>query len=186
MTSLKQAVRRFRLRETGSVVAEAVLILPAMIWFYIALFVYWDCYRTVNTLQKSAYTVSDIISRQQVDISDQFMNGMQKTMDFLVDRRETVKIRVTSLRYLDTDAKYEVIWSRSPGSKMPRLTTADLVLIKDHLPNMSDGDSAVLLEAEVPYAPPLQFGMEPRTIEQFVVTRSRFLPKICYVGVACG
>ena len=68
---------------------------------------------------------------------------------------------------------------------MTALTTADLAGLVARLPTMSDGDSAILLETRVPYTPPLSFGLEPTTIEQFIVTRPRFLPKICHTSFAC-
>ena len=35
---------------------------------YLALFVYWDAFRSVNTTQKAAYTISDMISREMAPL----------------------------------------------------------------------------------------------------------------------
>ncbi len=49
--TLDARLRRFlRQDESGALMAEAVLVLPFMLWSYLALFVYWDSYRAVNTV----------------------------------------------------------------------------------------------------------------------------------------
>jgi hypothetical protein len=65
------------------------------------------------------------------------------------------------------------------------LTTANLADLTTHLPIMSDGDSAILVETTVPYTPPVSYGLEPSTIDQFIVTRPRFLPKLCHTSFSC-
>ena len=56
---LRARLAAFGRDEAGTVVAEAVIILPLFIWAYIALFAYWDSFRSLNTVQKAAFTVSD-------------------------------------------------------------------------------------------------------------------------------
>jgi len=54
MTFISRLRRFLRQDESGTLMAEAVLVLPFMLWSYLALFVYWDSYRAVNTVQKAA------------------------------------------------------------------------------------------------------------------------------------
>ena len=56
----------------------------------------------------------------------------------------------------------------------------------DRLPNMADGDHVVLVEVEVNYKPSFNVGLGNQTLKQFIVTRPRFVPRICLSGVACS
>lgn len=45
LNRLPRALRRFLFREDGTVIAETLIVLPVLLWAYIGLFVYWDCFR---------------------------------------------------------------------------------------------------------------------------------------------
>lgn len=181
--------------ERGSVLAEAVVILPVMIWSYLAFFVYWDAYKTTNEAQKAAYTVADLISREQVTLPTTYATGMLGLFRYLVDDSSSTKIRVTSLLFSegaivnpgveDPDDKTMVQWSVSPSNAMTPYTDATLLAVLDQVPAMSDGDSVILVETMQDFNPIFDVGMAPRPIKNFVVTRPRFLPKICMTGIVC-
>ena len=46
------SLRRFREDQSGTLIAEAVIVLPMMLWAYLAMFVYWDAYRSINSAKK--------------------------------------------------------------------------------------------------------------------------------------
>ncbi len=185
MLSLRKILRRFGRDETGTLMAESVLVLPFMLWSYLALFVYWDSYRAVNVVQKAAYTISDMISREMLAVNDTYINGMDSMMEYLIDSDQNAKIRVSSITWSQLNNRYEVQWSRSPGNAMPQLTTATVAPLADRLPTMFDGDFIVLVEVEVGYHPSFNVGIGDQTMKQFIATRPRFLSKICLTGVAC-
>lgn len=183
----------FACDERGTVMAEAMMVLPVLIWSYLALFVYWDSYRSVNTMQKAAYTVSDMISRENVAISNDYIPGMRDVMQYLINDRSDVNLRVTSVTYSEVDAEFQVHWSRSPGNAMPELTTADLQQFLDCddpndldfclIPNMADGDYVVIVEVNTRYVPAFNVsGLGETVLSQFIVTRPRFLTRICLPG----
>lgn len=177
--------RRFARDEGGNVVLETLIALPMLIWAHAALFAYWDAYRTINTVQKAAYTISDLISRQQGSVDNAYINGMRSTMNYLLDDDQAGTMRITSYRWSQTNNRYEVIWSNSSIAGKPALTTTSIATLVSGLPAMADGDTAILLETQVPYTPPLRFGLEAMNIEEFIVTRPRFLPRICHVDFPC-
>jgi Flp pilus assembly protein TadG len=185
MSILSHLLRRFARDEKGSIVVEAIMVMPMFIWAYAGLFAYWDAYRSINTVQKAAYTISDLISRSQNSVNDAYIAGMRTAMNSMVDADQAGEIRVTSYTWSSWRNRYEVIFSRSPNSAMPSLTTSSLAGMTNRLPTMSDGDSAILVEVEIPYTPPVAFGLTPTTIEQFIVTRPRFLPKLCHTSFTC-
>ena len=49
-----------------------------------------------------------------------------------------------------------------------------------------DGDYVVIVESRVGYEPAFDVGMDAQTLAQFIVTRPRFVPKVCLSGVTCS
>ncbi len=185
MSFLTRKLRLFAREEKGTMIVDAVMVLPMFIWAYAALFAYWDAYRSINTVQKATYTISDLLSRTQGNVSDAYIAGLRSTMNYMLDADQAGDIRVTSYTWSQNRNRFEVIFSESPYGAMTTLNTSTLATLASRLPEMADGDSAVLIEAQVPYSPPMSFGLQPTTIEQFIVTRPRFLPKICHTDSPC-
>lgn len=191
---MRTLLRRFLNDQTGSIIAETVIVLPFMLWAYLALFVYWDAFRAVNISQKAAYTISDMLSREMVTLPTTYVDGMDSLMTYLVgsENASGVRIRVTSVTYNLSKKQYQVEWSRSPNNALPQLTTATIANLKSQIPTLADGDHVMLVETEVDYEPPFDIGMGDfsinvgdRVLKQFIVTRPRFVPKICLTGVTC-
>ncbi len=186
MKLFRQALRRFRQEDGGNLVLEAVLVMPFMLWAYVGLFVYWDAFRSINAVQKATYTVSDMISREMVAITPAYLAGMDTVMERLIDQSQDVSLRITSVYYDEADLRNEVHWSVSPGGALTEQTTASLLDSADKIPAMSDGDYVVIVEARVAYAPVFNVGLPNMDIQQFIVTRPRFVPKICMQGFVCS
>lgn len=186
MMTLDARLRRFlREDESGTLMAEAVLVLPFLLWAYLALFVYWDNYRAINTVQKAAYTISDMISREQVAITEAYIVGMDAMMEYLIAQDQDAKIRVSSITWSEINNRYEVIWSRSPDNAYPRLTTASVSDFAGQLPTMYPGDYVVLVEVGVSYRPAFNVGLSDQVLKQFIVTRARFVSPVCLLGAPC-
>lgn len=193
MKRLIKALRGFRCDDKGSIVLESVIVMPFMLWAYVGLFVYWDAFRSVNTVQKAAYTVSDMISREQSTITPAYLTGMDTLMKRLIGQSQNVSMRVTSVYCAaelegecnDLGGQNQVHWSVSPGGLMTALTTATLQPLIDQIPAMSDGDFVVIVEVSVGYNPSFNVGLSDLDIRQFIVTRPRFLPRICIQGFVC-
>lgn len=179
-------IRRFGRSETGSVMAETVIVLPILLWSFLALFVYWDSFRSMNTVQKAAYTISDTISREMLTLPSSYFDGLRNVMDFMIDSDQDVRMRVTSITRDEDNLQYVVMWSYSPDNAMPELTTAQLVDLEFRLPNMADADYATILETEVDYQPAFRVFMDDLTLQQFIVTRPRFVSPTCLTGRTCN
>lgn len=181
---LKQFVRD----ETGTVMAETVIVLPMLLWSYLAMFVYWDSFRSMNTVQKASYTISDIISREMKALPESYFDGMKSVIELMIDRDQDVKMRITSITYKQSALQFQVLWSYSPGplaSKLPELTTATLQALKSRIPAMSDADYATIVETEMPYVPAFNVGLNTMTLKQFIITRPRFVAPTCLTGRVC-
>lgn len=186
MTPFKKALRDFRDDESGLILAEFLIVLPMLIWAFMALFVYWDVFRSMNTAQKAGYAISDLISRQRNDLPPTFITGMQTIMEYLLPVSQSAKMRFTSVKWSVANNRFEVIWSRSPSGAMPELTTATLQGFSSKIPVMAETDTVMIVESSVPYTPAFKVGLDPNyTFDEFVVTRPRFVTKICLQGVPC-
>jgi Flp pilus assembly protein TadG len=182
---LRRPFAKFGRDESGTVVAEAVIVLPLFLWAYIALFVYWDSFRSMNTVQKAAFTVSDMISREQTGIQSSYIDGISDVLEYLIDENQDARIRVSSVTWSDDNDRFEIHWSASPGNTMTPLTTATLQNYAYEIPAMTAGDFVIILEVNVDYIPTFDIGMPDQEFRQFIVTRPRFLPCLPLDNVSC-
>lgn len=187
MKPLFKPFRRFAKDEDGLVMTEFLILLPLLVWTFMALFIYWDAFRTINQAQKAAYSVSDLISRQGEDIPPGFIDGMQTVTEYLMNDSPNVSIRVTSFDYNAVTDEQRVLFSRSPGNKMTPLTSALLnaSAYRDRIPVMAPGDSLVLVETEVLYDPAFEVGISNHTFDNFIVTRPRTVRRVCLTTNPC-
>lgn len=186
LNRLARPLRRFLCREDGTVIAEALIVLPVLLWAYIGLFVYWDCFRSLNTVQKATYTVSDMLSRSETGIKSSYITGLKKVFEYLIDKDQEASMRVTSVTWSNINNRYEVHWSRTTNAAiLPALTTPALQGYAGHIPTMMAGDYVVIVEVQVPYTPVFNIGLTNQIFNEFIVTRPRFLPCLPMDNIAC-
>lgn len=174
-------LRRFARDEDGLVMTEFLILLPLLIWTFMALVVYWDAYRTINAAQKASYAISDLVSRQS-NIDRPFIRGMEKVMEGLLGTPNVVSMRITSLQWQensDGSGQYLVLFSESPWSRKPPITVAAAQQLTDKIPIMSHGDTTVLVETWTNYRPGFDVGIPFTTFENFIVTRPRYQRRVC-------
>lgn len=186
LSRLPRPLRRFVRREDGTVIAEALIVLPVLLWAYLGLFVYWDAFRSLNSLQKASYTISDMLSRSETGISTSYITGLKKVLEYLIDRDKSSVMRVTSVSWSSVNNRFEVHWSRTTDAvAMPVQTTATLQTYANQIPIMSVGDYVVIVEVQMPYTPHFNVGLTNQIFSEFIVTRPRFLPCIPMDNVSC-
>lgn len=174
-------LRRFGSDEDGLVMTEFLILLPLLIWAFIALFIFWDAFRTINQAQKATYAVSDLLSRQRGDVPLSFVNGMDDVMAMLVPGGTDPRLLVTSVEWDPDNDRHWVLFSRSPGNRMPQLVTSDMRDMRPAIPEMADHDSVIIVQSEIDYNPIFDVGINSGTFRNFVVTRPRFYRRICLV-----
>lgn len=192
MIRLRNSLRAFARDESGVLLAEALVLLPMLIWGFIALVVYWDVFRTINVTQKAAYSISDLLSRQGV-VNTQFVDGLSNVLDFLTPGVPDSRLRITSIEFNERDDRYELLFSRSPQGKVPAHTQASIQTLRPRIPILADLESVIIVETWVDYRPRfdtgvLNFtpGVSDQTFVQFIVTRPRNWRRICLEGApAC-
>ncbi len=199
---MRKSVQRFQAflrEEDGLILAEGIMMLPLIIWAMVAMFIYWDVFRTVNVTQKAAYSVADLLSRQKDDIPVAFANGLQNVVNFLTPGGHEVAIRITSFECVsptdlvcDSDSgSYRLLFSMSPQNKVPALTQAGIQNWRgSKVPVMNAGQSLYVVETEVQFQTQMKsvlagflVAVEDRTYGQFVVTRPRHR-RLCLQGTS--
>lgn len=180
--------------QEGAALVEFVIILPLLLWAWLALYYFWDVYAAMNRVQKAAFTVSDALTRSSGEVSPAYLEGLNAYLDYLAGDAATPKTRVSSIGWNDTDKRYFVMWSHSPKGAVTPLTTATITDIQHHLPVMTGLQTVLVVETEVDHAPPLtideigplHIGMTNWTFREVVVSPPRFVVKVCFTGKSCN
>jgi hypothetical protein len=171
-------LRRFRSEQSGNIAVEAAILLPIMIWGYLAMFTIFDTYRQYTTQQKAAYTVSDLISRQATPLDADFIDGSHELFRSLTRSLTEPGLRVTIAKYDLVLEEYRVIWSRTRGG-MVALTSQDIANWSNRLPVLPQDDQIIIVETSSLYPPAFDIGLGLRTINNFVFTRPRYASQVC-------
>jgi hypothetical protein len=197
MGILKHRFRSYLRDEDGLILVEGLIMLPLIIWAMVAMFIYWDVFRTINVTQKASYGIADLLSRQRNDIPPTTMvDGLQNVMAFLTPGGHAIKMRVTSFECVanalgctPSNGSYKLLFSRSPGNKVPELTQATIQQWKaNKIPVLNNGESVFVLETTVEFKSQLQsviagflVNVNDATYGSFIVTRPRHR-RLCLQG----
>lgn len=176
--------RRFRRSERGSISAEAVVILPMLVWALFAGYVYFDAARTRSLTVKAANVVADVLSREEA-VDSAYLDRMQDLTWMLTGGRQRTSLRVTVVTYESLTDLYRVSWSQTRGTfyEAP-LGDGGVAAIRDRLPVMSDFDRLIVVETQLPYSPVFDVGLPHMDLETFQVTRPRFTPGLCWADTS--
>lgn len=186
LRTLTRILRRFRGDTRGTLTVEAIFIIPIMMLGLTAFYAFWDVYRTQNVVQKSTYAVADMLSREMIPATPAFLDGLERTLEFLI--QDEARVRITSIRRISDGPTgvtgLTVLWSYSPSNAMAPLNNTSLVTIERHIPMMAVGSNMVIFEVQVPYTPVTDM-LSMNTLTEVQAMRPRFLPTLCIQGVAC-
>lgn len=171
--------RVFQENQSGSVALEAVIIVPILVWAYLAMFTIFDSYRQYTSQQKAVYTISDLISRQATPMDADFMDGTHELFENLSRSVGVPGMRVTVAKYNFTQLEYEVIWSRTRGG-MIALASEDVQGWTNRLPVLAPDDQIIIVETTSRFMPVFNIGLLPQTINNFIFTRPRYAKQVCF------
>lgn len=155
--------------EDGVLTIEFLFFFPVMIWIWIASIAYFDAYRTESNTQKAAMTVADMISREQDNVSDAYLNGAYGLLQFLTPHDPTPLLRISVLRYRTKAAtgtssdRYDVVWSRVRGSSstapVAAMTNTESKTLMAKLPKMGNEDRLILVETATDFTSSFNMGL---------------------------
>lgn len=177
--------RAFREDEHGGIAVEAALVFPMLTWAFLATIVYFDAFRSQATNAKAAYTVSDMISRETQYITPDYIDSLWKLHKFLTTSNHETDLQVSIVEYDEDWLDYNVRWSKARGA-FTEMTEADLDALEDRLPVMPDGEIVILVQTRMVYEPSFSIGLDAFTFDNFIVTRPRFAPQLCYNPIVDG
>lgn len=203
MRALKHRFSRFLRDEDGLILVEGLIMLPLLIWALVAMFIYWDVFRTINVTQKTAYSVADLLSRQRTEIPLDFANGLQKVVNFLSPGGHPVKMRITSFECKSssgsqaeqvcnaTRGDFRLLFSFSPDNKVDELDESDIQAWKGvKIPTLVHNESVFVVETQVDYEAQLPvallgmlIGVDDQSFGEFIVTRPRNR-RLCLEGTS--
>ena len=183
---LQSFIKRFKWYvsdQKGNVAIETVIILPVMIWGYLAMFTIFDSYRQYTVQQKAAYTISDLISRQATPLDAPFIDGTYSLFQTLARTTTGVPgLHVTIAKYDLTLQEYQVVWSRTRGG-MIGLQSQDIADWTNRLPVLPQDEQVIIVETTSTYDPVFDVGLSQQTINNFVFTRPRYAKQMCFLLV---
>jgi len=178
---LKTRLKAFAAETRGSVAIEFILVIPFVFWAFMATYVFFDGYRQSAVNLKAAYTISDLVSRETESLTDEYIDSMYSLMQLLIRSESDVSLRITLVRWDESDDRYYVDWSTNRGYGV-NFTDATISTVEEKLPMMPDNERVILVETVNTFVPALNIGMNDQQLENFVFTRPRFAPHICAEG----
>ena len=180
-SKLRKAIAYFKRDEDGSIAIETVILVPMLFWVFLSTISIFHAYRQHSISQKAGYTIGDMISRETNPIDRTYMVGAQKLLQFLTlaDLQDTT-IRVSSVKYNLPDNKYEMNWSKVQGNAKNEFTQSEIAGLTGRLPIMKDNEHIIVVETWVDYDPPFDTGLATHDVVNFVFTRPRYTPQVCW------
>lgn len=179
LSALKRRFTAFREDQSGSITIEFVLVMPILFWSFMAGYVFFDGYRQSAINVKAAYTISDLLSRETAAITPAYIDSMYELHRLLVRATSPTTLRISVVRWSETDDRYYRDWSAARGGIDP-LTDADMADIEDRLPTMPNAERVILVETTNTFVPLFNVGMENKSLNNFVFTRPRFAPQLAW------
>ncbi len=166
--------KSFVRNEKGSLSIEAVLAVPILVWAITATFVFWDAFKTLNVSQKATYTVADMISRENQDVTGDYLTAMHEIYGYLSNSDGDNSMRVTVVELeVDPDTDVEtltLICSDGVGG----LSGHDTVeAVRARIPQMGNGDQMVVVETEQDWAPAFAVGLASYRFREVALARPR-------------
>lgn len=166
-------------REDGNIALESVIIVPILFWAYMALFVIFDAYRQHSINQKAAYTIGDMVSREDRALTPAYMDGARNLFDSLARSATPSSVRITSVWYDAANNRYVRDWSESVGTRIG--ATEEQVENWDTiLPIMPNFERITVVETWSRYVAPFNVGIGDHDIHNFIFTRPRRAPSITW------
>ena len=133
LARLMRPITQFRADIRGSVSVEMVLVLPLLIFAYVASLVFFDAFRARRDAQVAALTVADLLSRNTAAVTTAYMDGLNEVYDFLISGDQETRLRMSSIMWDQIADEPQVMWSYG---------TRDFLSLEDFAAVTADDDRA--------------------------------------------
>lgn len=195
---MKKQIQSYQGDEEGSVTIEAVIILPVIFVVFMSTFTYFDVFRAKSLALKANYAISDLLSRDDDNVTWGDLKGSYKLFRYLTRSSGDAWIRATVVKCKAkcaadelSDRRLRKMWSKAyPVGSVPRLTTTEIrEKYNDLVPIMNGSEYLLIMETSSTYTTPFAgewTGVFDRTFSDLVVTKPRGGPKLCFQDVDCN
>lgn len=178
----KGFIDRFRDDESGVISIGILFAVPILVWALLSTYVYFDVFRAELVSNKAAITIADMISREEEAITDDYIDGALELLKLLIEEDDDPQLRITVFWYDQGNDTYELAWSEARGFASA-LDAGDLANMYNTIPQMADGDRAILVETASGYRQPITYSIGPFSgadlndveFSTFTITKPRFL-----------
>ncbi len=143
-------LQRFKDDDSASLTMEFVLMLPVLMLWFIGSIVFFNAYITKSGAQRAAHTVSDVISRQ-TQVDNNFIDTLLLLQNRMLPRARVGTVRVSSIQKNANTGDLAMLWTYSTDANAQPLLINDIPLTD--LPLMQAGESVLLVDTSVPFAP---------------------------------
>ena len=179
LSFLRRALRSGR----GSVSVETMLILPLVIWSYLATYEYFDVFGKVTNNLRATYTIADLLSRQTGTVTPTYIDGLTTLYSFLDQYPPGVWTRVTCVSWdpnAGSNGLYYVMWSYATNNHTA-LVDSTLQTYVSRLPTIAQGDTLIMVETHMTYVPMIElYGVHTMPLDELVITRPRISPQVAF------
>lgn len=151
-----------------------------------AFYVWWSAYTSHAQADRVTYTISDLITRQRgVTLNATFLDGLERTAEFILDPSQNAQIRFTQVTYragqLPTDPpQMTVDWSYSPCGAYPAAVAGPGFDVAS-LPEMAVGATMIVTDMRVPFVSRVPL-IPSMTFERRAVALYRFERQFTLTG----
>ena len=165
-------LRAFLREERAGISVETAVVLPFLALVYLQGFTYFDAYRAKSQLTKAGYSIADLVSRRDVALSPDDIEGLQDVFGYITGTQGRNWMRMTELS-MGPNNELDVTWSYSTD-RNPELANSYIPRVENRLPPLDEGERVLLVETYTRYEPAFNVGLPKRVIETFTPVRSRW------------
>lgn len=184
-TPVRTYLRRFQRDDAGTITIETILIVPVVMWAFMATFVFFDAFASRTASQRAAYTVSDALGRQQLEVlTPEDIEGYNRVYSFLAGAQPRTNLRVSSVIWNPVEEQYEIVWSHATNDGpllQPHHLTPEVLA---RLPVLPERESVYVVETRLDYVPVIAHlpligrVLDRQVLREFIVARPRFAPQL--------
>ena len=183
--ALRSSLARFARDEDGSNTVEAMLMLPIMVWCFLATYVFFDAYRTQALNFRTSYVIGDMVSKELSPITDEYIDSMHDLQQVMIETGSPARLRVTAFRYFEDTDDYERCWSETRGGGVD-LSTARINAMAGAIPEMADQGVGIIVQSQVDYEPVFAAGISDMSFDDFLIFSPRYAGQVVFSDVSDG
>ena len=180
-SSLRTTSRRLLRDIRGmTITLEFMLFLPVLVFTMAGGYYIFDAYRERMLVQKAAFTLADLMSRETEALGDTYFDNMFALQGHITRRSVPIAFRASMLRWDEEDEVFSVTDTEVRGVGLEELTNEDVIGYEENLPPLSNGES--LLVVTIIHGYSMVNILDDRLIQMTdtVFTRPRFAPTVTF------